>query len=137
MRAIGPATSDSIMNKNVKRMRSTLIALSLLAATAAEAGPGIILQGVQLNGPGIILQGVHLNGPGVVLQGIVFNGPGVVLQGKQFNGPDQATAAQSWSPYANITAPIDLKDCRAPAALGHSLLSGLVQAHVNVQLRTN
>lgn len=60
-----------MVNKILSLVVSSVV---VLWGTSAFAGPGLVLQGLELNGPGLVLQGLELNGPGLVLQGLPTNG---------------------------------------------------------------
>ena len=116
--------------KLTRASMTALAALAIMVSASAHAGPvlqgwslnGQLLQGIKLNGPGLVLQGAKLNGPGLVLQGVQFNGPGIVIQGTQL-----------FAAHAGALV-LDLQACKAPAFVGHSAMSGIAAAQVNVRL---
>ena len=133
--------------KLTRTSMTALAALAIMVSASAHAGPvlqgwslnGQLLQGVNLNGPGLVLQGVQFNGPGVVFQGVQLNGPGIVIQGcafngVQFNGPGIVIqGTQLFAAHAGALV-LDLQACKAPAFVGHSAMSGIAAAQVNVRL---
>lgn len=95
---------------------------------------GPVLQGAKLNGPGLVLQSAKLNGPGLILQGLQLNGPGIVLQGRTFNGARLHAAAWEGARVSWESLSDSADACAAPKPIGHSALSGLDAARVQVRL---